>query len=104
MNSVTSAWDQSSELSLFLPTVLKYPKMLKALVAYITQPQFPMVFHKFLFTQCHPQSEMTPANLEEHAPFYRKIYVYHSAVAQFYTPSDLCGTGGMHREYPLQAW
>jgi hypothetical protein len=73
--------------------------MLEALAAYIKQPQFPMVFHKFFFTQHHPQSETMPTNLEEHAPFYRKIYVYHSAVTQFYAPSDLCGAGRMHHEY-----
>ena len=27
------------------------------------------------------------------------VYVYHSAVTQFYALSDLCGTGGMHREH-----
>ena len=26
------------------------------------------------------------------------ICVFHSAKAEFYAPSDLCGTGGMHRE------
>jgi hypothetical protein len=87
------------KLSLFPPTVWKYPKMLEVLAAYIKQPQFPMAFHEFLFTQHHPQSEMTPANLKEHAPFYGKIYIYHSAVAQFYAPSDLCGAGGIHHEY-----
>jgi hypothetical protein len=87
------------KLSLFPQIVWKYPKILETLAAYIKQPQFPIAFHKFLFTQHHPQSEMTPANLEEHAPFYGKIYLYHSAVAQFYAPSDLCSTGRMHCEY-----
>lgn len=32
-------------------------------------------------------------------PFFEgHISVYHSAIAHFYAPSDLCGTGGMHRE------
>jgi hypothetical protein len=26
------------------------------------------------------------------------IHVYHSAIARFYAPSDLCGAGGMLRE------
>ena len=51
---------------------------------YIKQPRFPNAFHKFLYTQCHPWSEMPTINIEEYAPFSGQIYVYHSAVTQFY--------------------
>ena len=38
-------------------------------------------------------------SLEEHVQFSGKIHVFHSAIAQFYAPSDLCGAGGMHCEH-----
>ena len=35
----------------------------------------------------------------EACPYFSgRISVYHSAVARFYAPSDLCGAGGMYRE------
>ncbi|TFK17436.1 hypothetical protein FA15DRAFT_710800 [Coprinopsis marcescibilis] len=30
--------------------------------------------------------------------FTGKIYVHHSAIARFFAPSDVCGSGGMHRQ------
>lgn len=39
-----------------------------------------------------------PCELEELPLFQGSIKVYHSAVARFYAPSDLCGSGGMCRE------
>ena len=39
-------------------------------------------------------------------PFDDKISIYHSAVAQFYTPSDICGIKGMWCEciHALPSW
>lgn len=37
-----------------------------------------------------------PPNLTNN--FAGKIYVYHSATATYFAPSDLCGAGGLHRE------
>jgi len=45
----------------------------------------------------HPDQEV-PRRLEELPSFGGDIHVYHSAVATFYAPSDLCGTGGLRRE------
>jgi hypothetical protein len=76
----------------------RYPKTLEALARYINQPHFSHQFRKFLYTQRHPKSESHHINFEEHVHFDGKIYVYHSAVARFYAPSDLCGAGGMYHE------
>jgi hypothetical protein len=46
----------------------------------------------------HTGDKEVPHRLEELPLFGGDIQVYHSAVATFYTPSDLCGTGGLHRE------
>ena len=31
--------------------------------------------------------------------FNGRVFVYHSAIARFYAPSDLCGAGGMYHRY-----
>ena len=71
---------------------------LNMLARYIKQPQFPFAFQKFLYSHCHSNSQITPMSLEEHVWFDGKIHVFHSVIAQFYAPSDLCGAGGMHHE------
>ena len=50
-----------------------------------------------MFTLKHPDQPI-PVRLEDLPSFEGEIRVYHSAVATFYAPSDLCGTGGLHRE------
>jgi len=51
-----------------------------------------------MYLQRHPTSEECPSQLEDLPYFSGRIHVYHSATAQFYAPSDLCGAGGMYRE------
>ncbi|KAJ6537478.1 hypothetical protein DFH09DRAFT_1177821 [Mycena vulgaris] len=77
-----------------------YPRRLAALATHIDQPQFPDLFRRFLYDQLHPDSDTPSADIPiHHYPnFLGRIYVYHSAVARFYAPSDLCGVGGMSRE------
>lgn len=55
---------------------------------------------RFLYDQLHPDSDISGSyiDLDQCPLFHGKISTYHSAVAQFYAPSDLCGAGGMHRE------
>ncbi|KAJ6448828.1 hypothetical protein C8R45DRAFT_1057369 [Mycena sanguinolenta] len=78
----------------------KYPRHLLALATHIGQPRFPDLLRRFLYQELHPESDVPPADIPLHLcpNFHGRIYVYHSAVARFYAPSDLCGTGGMHRE------
>ena len=56
------------------------------------------MFHQFLHQVDHPDSEDVPSHLEDCLPFLGKIHVHHSAMATFYSPSDLCGVGGMLHE------
>lgn len=77
-----------------------YPRLLVPLSTHINQPHFPEAFRRFLWDQLHPNSDISSADipLVDCPQFYGKINVYHSAVARFYAPSDLCGAGGMYRE------
>jgi hypothetical protein len=72
-----------------------YLSTLNALAIYIEQPGFPTALRRFVYAQRHPNYEEFPPILPE---FSSKISVFHSAVASFYAPSDLCGAGGMYRE------
>jgi len=77
-----------------------YPRRLNPLSAYIHQPDFPKLFRRFLYELDHPDSDLSPADIPlDDCPYFGgRVYVYHSAVARFYAPSDLCGAGGMYRE------
>ncbi|KAF8149984.1 hypothetical protein B0H34DRAFT_785236 [Crassisporium funariophilum] len=77
-----------------------YPKTLKDLADHISQPAFPVALRRFLWDQLHPDSEVDSNTIpvDELPDFRNNIKMFHSAVAQFYAPSDLCGTGGMCKE------
>ncbi|KAJ6467262.1 hypothetical protein C8R45DRAFT_1106043 [Mycena sanguinolenta] len=89
-----------SSVKLAVKPAPKYSRHLPALSAYINQPEFPALLRRFLYQELHPESDIPSTDIPlDHCPnFYGRISVYHSAVARFYAPSDLCGTGGMHRE------
>ena len=76
----------------------KYPSRLHALAAYINQPKFPLVFRQFLYKCHHPEEPNAPSTIEECPGFDDTIRVHHSALATFYAPSDLSGSGGLRRE------
>jgi hypothetical protein len=73
-----------------------YPVELEALAAHIQIPRFPALFCRFLHAETH--GPMANVALEDCPVFRSRIRVYHSAVARFYAPSDLCGAGGMYSE------
>ncbi|KAH9170341.1 hypothetical protein EDB89DRAFT_2220723 [Lactarius sanguifluus] len=77
-----------------------YPHDVDGLAQIIDQPRFMEVLRRFLWDQVNSDSSRTPDDvpLDECPRFGAHINVYHSAVARFYAPSDLCGTGGMYRE------
>ena len=77
-----------------------YPHDVADLAEFINQPQFPEVLRRFLWEQLQPDSLIPPQDvpLDECPHFHGRINVFHSAIAHFYAPSDLCGTGGMYRE------
>jgi hypothetical protein len=82
-----------------LPILLerKYPNRLRKLAIYIREPEFPLALKKFLYGRRHPNREV-PDNVDACVDFTGRIQVFHSAIARFYAPSDLCGAGGMYRQ------
>lgn len=81
-------------------TERNYPKFLPELASHIEQPQLPTLIRRFLFDQATSDPDLDPMSvpLADCPQFNGRIHVYHSAVARFYAPSDLCGAGGMYRE------
>ncbi|KAH9029569.1 hypothetical protein EDB85DRAFT_2074436 [Lactarius pseudohatsudake] len=75
-----------------------YPSQLHALAVYIKQPKFPLVFTQFLYKVSHPDEQVAPSTIGECPAFEGMIKVHHSAVATFYAPGDLSGSGGLQRE------
>ncbi|KAJ6609182.1 hypothetical protein B0H10DRAFT_2438684 [Mycena sp. CBHHK59/15] len=89
-----------SSIELARTSARGYPPRLAELAAHIQQPQFPLLLRRFLYEQLYPDSEVDPLDvpIDDCPRFDGRIKIYHSATARFYAPSDLCGTGGMHRE------
>ncbi|KAF6759278.1 hypothetical protein DFP72DRAFT_1031991 [Ephemerocybe angulata] len=79
-----------------------YPRNLDALATHIKQPRFPDSLRRFLWLQLHPDSDLDPHEIPiaDCPTFHGIIHVYHSAVARFYSPSDICGVGGWRGSYP----
>lgn len=64
-------------------------------------PRLPELIRCFLYDQLHPDGPLTSTDvpLTSCPHFDGRTYVFNVAVATFYTPSDVSGTGGMHREW-----
>ncbi|KDQ50016.1 hypothetical protein JAAARDRAFT_211946 [Jaapia argillacea MUCL 33604] len=77
-----------------------YPKRLRELAVHINQPSLIPLLRRFLYDQLYPDSGLPSSDvpLEQCPGFHGRVHVYHSAVARFYAPSDICGAGGMYRE------
>ena len=84
----------------YIITECKYPKFLPELASYIDQPQLPELIRYFLFEQLNTDPDLNPilAPLANFPQFSGHIHVYHSAIARFYAPSDLCVAGGMYHK------
>ena len=75
-----------------------YPCNLASLASYINQPGLPLALCQFLYACQYPDQEILTI-IDDCPLFNSEIQVYHSAVATFYAPSDLCGAGGMWHEW-----
>ena len=77
-----------------------YPNTIEALAAHIEQPRFPKLLRHFLYDQLNPNTDIPVDDIPLHRcpVFNGRISVYHSAVARYFAPSDLCGAGGMYQE------
>ncbi|KII84506.1 hypothetical protein PLICRDRAFT_117609 [Plicaturopsis crispa FD-325 SS-3] len=82
-----------------LPEYRGYPRDIMRLGQYIDQhhdvPNFPDLVGRFLIEQLYPDIDLESVDLPTVSS---KIYVFHSAVATFYAPSDISGIGGMRSE------
>lgn len=74
-----------------------YPRTAESLANHIREPQFVELLRRFLYEQVKGASS-ADVPLDECPSFTGTISVFHSVVARFYAPSDLCGAGGMYRE------
>ncbi|KAF8465884.1 hypothetical protein DFH94DRAFT_796165 [Russula ochroleuca] len=77
-----------------------YPKSAEVLAFHIKRPRFPELLCRFLYDQLNPNTAVSADDipLDQCPVIVGRIHVFHSAVARFFAPSDLCGAGGMHRE------
>ncbi|KAL1732449.1 hypothetical protein EV714DRAFT_206607 [Schizophyllum commune] len=77
-----------------------YPHTAQELAVHLQQPKLPELIRRYLFDQLHPDLSSDDVNLAECPPLPRSpIYIYHSAAATFYAPSDVSGVGGMRKEH-----
>ncbi|PBK70781.1 hypothetical protein ARMSODRAFT_987857 [Armillaria solidipes] len=74
-----------------------YPKNIKELGQYVGQPDLQELMQHFLYEQMGEGSSQ-PIYTEEHPNITSQISVFHSAIAMFYSPSDISGTRGMRHE------
>ncbi|KAI0054565.1 hypothetical protein BV25DRAFT_1910247 [Artomyces pyxidatus] len=77
-----------------------YPRQVHDLAIAVNQPDLGDLIRRFLYDQLNPHS-LIPASerdIDDCPTFYSRISVFKSALAQYYTPSDLSGIGGMHRQ------
>ncbi|KAJ8091523.1 hypothetical protein PM082_024443 [Marasmius tenuissimus] len=77
-----------------------YPRRLADLSIHLAHPKLPELIRRFLYDQIHPNPDVSVFDipLEQCPLFNGKVDIFHSAVARFYAPSDICGAGGMYQE------
>lgn len=92
--SLTTVWP-------LYATVYGFSKWIDDVAEHISQPCLSELICHFLYDQLHLDSDIPGSyiDLDQCPLFQGKITTYHSAIAQFYAPSDLCSSGGMHHEH-----
>ncbi|SJL14821.1 uncharacterized protein ARMOST_18292 [Armillaria ostoyae] len=78
-----------------------YPRRLERLAQHIRYPDLPELVQRFLYDQLRGENDppSEDIDLDDCPEIMSNIYVYHSAVASFYAPSDISGVRGMRREH-----
>ncbi|KAK7438087.1 hypothetical protein VKT23_018253 [Stygiomarasmius scandens] len=74
-----------------------YPSSIAAVAAHINIPRLSDALRRYLWSFYHPDTDQ-PGDINDCPVPPSNIKVFHSAVARFYAPSDICGAGGMHQE------
>ncbi|KAJ7750937.1 hypothetical protein DFH07DRAFT_869023 [Mycena maculata] len=88
------------EVKLAKTYIRRVPRDVHELALYMEQPRLHELIRRFLFDQLNPNAP-TPGGqipLAQCPEFSERIFLYHSARAVFYAPSDVSGVGGMHHE------
>lgn len=77
----------------------KYSVRLSKLATQVDEPHLELALKTFIYARRNPTR---PIPSHEHiqlgVQFAGKVHVFHSAIACFYAPSDLCGPSGMYRQ------
>ncbi|KAH9032615.1 hypothetical protein EDB85DRAFT_1864994, partial [Lactarius pseudohatsudake] len=98
---IEGAPETLSIVMLLEKTEITYPQNLVVLAQFIEQPDLPFVLQKFIFSIDNPSSAVSASITGPSLGlplFQARVQVHHSALATFFAPSDLCGTGGMRQE------
>ncbi|THV01579.1 hypothetical protein K435DRAFT_654927, partial [Dendrothele bispora CBS 962.96] len=89
-----------SSIEMAKTRIYGYPRCAEELGPAINQPTLQQCIRKYLYDHYNPAALVSSSFIpvEQLPHFSSYISVYHSALARFYSPSDLCGMGGMYRQ------
>lgn len=97
----TSFFSEKSLVHSYYLSERNYPRNIHDLATHVNQPRLPELVRRFLYDQVQddPENIGSEVALDDCPIFNGNIRIFHSAIARFYAPSELCGSGGMHREH-----
>src|SRR5260370_16695231 len=61
----------------------------------LKQPDFIDLIRRFLYAQCHPESNIKHISLNNLPAFHEKVTLYPSTVATFYAPITISATASL---------
>lgn len=76
----------------------RVPKDVNGVANYLGVSHLPELLRRFLYEQLFPDVDSTTVPVEELPFITSRLYLYPSATATFFAPSDHCGVQGMRRE------
>lgn len=74
------------------------PRDIDGVAAYLQIPRLPELLRRFLHEQLYPDVDSTTIPIQELPFILSRVYLYPSATATFFAPSDYSGVRGMRRE------
>ncbi|KAG6824535.1 hypothetical protein H0H92_006573 [Tricholoma furcatifolium] len=101
MEAVQGSRDVDNDVYLAFTPARRYPSRLDDLAEHISVSTFPHLVRSFLYRYLYPTSNQSPDTIPLHQlpePNQRSFKVFHSAIAEFYAPSDHSGEHGRIRE------
>ncbi|KAJ6583496.1 hypothetical protein DFH09DRAFT_1245834 [Mycena vulgaris] len=80
--------------------VRRVPRGVHELALHMDHPRLHELIRRLLYDQLNPNAPLLGASiqLDQCPDFSERVFLYNSARAVFYAPSDVCGIGGMHHE------